>query len=91
MVIAIAVMMVLFFYAVIDILKKRSNDDLISNGNGRLLLSRDEITTGSICEICLKTISKEQGSVECRCGALFHNLCGKREAVCPECGREIMT
>jgi hypothetical protein len=42
------------------------------------------------CEICLRPITIDGKGIECICGALFHGRCGKREGVCPECGREIM-
>jgi hypothetical protein len=48
-------------------------------------------TQGSIdCDICLKTMKKDQTSTNCRCGAVFHKGCGRSEGVCPECGREIL-
>jgi len=45
---------------------------------------------GLSCDICLRPVTGEGRNIECRCGALFHGSCGKREGVCPECGREIM-
>lgn len=45
---------------------------------------------GQICEICMKEVRSEQLSITCRCGARVHRGCGRREGVCPKCGREIL-
>jgi hypothetical protein len=42
------------------------------------------------CDICLKALNEGHKTTKCRCGAQFHKGCGKKEGVCPECGREIL-
>jgi len=42
------------------------------------------------CEICMNGIKEAQGRIKCRCGAIMHKGCGRREGVCPQCGREVL-
>ena len=46
--------------------------------------------SSSTCDICLSKMKDGQSRTDCRCGAQFHKGCGRREGVCPECGREIL-
>ncbi|MGA1794058.1 MAG: hypothetical protein ACMUHM_08910 [Thermoplasmatota archaeon] len=42
------------------------------------------------CEICMNELKEGLGRIKCRCGALMHRGCGRREGVCPKCGRELL-
>lgn len=46
--------------------------------------------SSAVCDICLNELKKGRSVKDCRCGASFHAGCGRREGVCPECGREIL-
>jgi hypothetical protein len=46
--------------------------------------------TSSSCDICLNNLGGGTSKVSCRCGSTFHRGCGKKEGICPECGREIL-
>lgn len=45
---------------------------------------------GLTCEICMNEIKEGRGRTKCRCGAVMHKGCGRREGVCPKCGREVL-
>ncbi|MGA1872131.1 MAG: hypothetical protein ACMUHY_00530 [Thermoplasmatota archaeon] len=42
------------------------------------------------CEVCMGEVRESQDKVRCRCGATMHRGCGRREGVCPGCGREVL-
>ncbi|MBS3817092.1 MAG: hypothetical protein KGY76_05980 [Candidatus Thermoplasmatota archaeon] len=42
-----------------------------------------------ICEICGEEIEEGQEKIACKCGAIYHQSCAKKEKECPECGSEL--
>lgn len=83
----VGVALILFsIYAGLTTIQARMTASQIKNGERR----RKPDTSSLSCDICLKGLKESQSSITCRCGARFHKGCGKKEGVCPECGREIL-
>ncbi len=86
----ILITIALFSYFAFDTMRRHRSRSYLDHIGDRKGGPSSGYRMGSTCDICLKPIKVDQVSVECRCGAVFHRVCGKKEAVCPECGREIM-
>jgi hypothetical protein len=86
LVIIVISLIVFSLYALITAYRSIKEDRIDS----KVTVESERGSGWSECDICLKALKNDRSTTECRCGAVFHRGCGKREGVCPECGREIL-
>ncbi len=83
-----ATLLTFFVYVVFDMFRSSGVMTVKNEKNPEARVETKD--HGTSCDICLRPITRDTRSIECQCGSDFHPSCGRREGVCPECGREIM-
>ncbi|MGA1847756.1 MAG: hypothetical protein ACMUHB_00315, partial [Thermoplasmatota archaeon] len=83
-----ASLLTFFLYVLFDMV--RSSGVMTAKDDDHAGIQMEKIDHGRSCDICLKPFTGDTRTIECQCGSSFHPPCGRREGVCPECGREIM-